>query len=728
MIINIKYITKVMADPPKKEMKYNLRSKKKQNYKCNNDSDDSDSDYLPVEDEESSEEIEVEEQWDRDGYKDFLCKMFPSKYMKEKCKRITPKRKHKKKREKRCEKRCEKKREKKGEKKGEKKYKKKHGKKIKNTEKTVIESDADEEELLANYFQEEEEFDDDELQSMLQKNTKFNIIFTLGGQEELTEEHSSEEESEIDEDEIKKAPKWKRGDNVQVKKSDWEDWYKGTIITVHKNGTYKVKFDDLDAWDKIKEKYIKNIDEEEKILEEVQLLIKEKKKGKSHLMKKFKQMADTLQKRSESGKKQSDKNMKSENCKDFRTLLKEKTIQNDFRYFKNLTREKQEKIIEELRKIREYTQTDKPYRLTIIESEIPIQYKSTALRKLESLTYMDPGSGEYYKLKLWVDTFMRIPFGKYHKLPVTIDSGREICNRFMENAKNVLDKSVYGLEDAKMQIMQVLGQLITNPNSIGTAIAIKGPPGTGKTTLIKEGVSKILDRPFAFLALGGATDSSFLEGHSYTYEGSVWGKVVDILIQAKTMNPIIYFDELDKISDTPKGEEITGILTHLTDTTQNDKFHDKYFSNIDFNLNKVLFIFSYNDEKRVNPILKDRMYRIETKGYDKKEKIMIAKDFLIPKIEKNVNFEKKQIIISDESIGHIIDHYTENEKGVRNLKRGLEIVFTKLNLYRLMKPDSSLFEKEKVLKVSFPFNVQKDTIDKLIKNNDNSNVPFGMYM
>ena len=151
---------------------------------------------------------------------------------------------------------------------------------------------------------------------------------------------------------------------------------------------------------------------------------------------------------------------------------------------------------------------------------------------------MDPGSGEYYKLKLWVDTFMSIPFGKYHKLPVTINSGKEICNKFMENAKNVLDQSVYGLEDAKMQIMQVLGQLITNPNSIGTAIAIKGPPGTGKTTLIKEGVSKILDRPFAFLALGGATDSSFLEGHSYTYEGSVWGKVVDILIQAKRIGAL----------------------------------------------------------------------------------------------------------------------------------------------------------------------------------------------
>ena len=112
----------------------------------------------------------------------------------------------------------------------------------------------------------------------------------------------------------------------------------------------------------------------------------------------------------------------------------------------------------------------------------------------------------------------------------------------------------------------------------------------------------------------------FLEGHSYTYEGSSWGKIVDILIQSKCMNPVIYFDELDKISDTPKGEEIIGILTHLTDTTQNPQYHDKYFSGIDFDLSKVLFIFSYNDDKKINPILKDRMYTIETKGYNTKEK------------------------------------------------------------------------------------------------------------
>jgi len=251
--------------------------------------------------------------------------------------------------------------------------------------------------------------------------------------------------------------------------------------------------------------------------------------------------------------------------------------------------------------------------------------------------------------------------------------------------------------------------------------------GTGKTTLVKDGISKILNREFAFIALGGATDSSFLEGHSYTYEGSTWGKIVDILIKCKSMNPVIYFDELDKVSLTPRGEEIIGILTHLTDTSQNTKFHDKYFSEIDFDLSKCLFIFSYNDESKVNPILRDRMYRIHTSGYDKKEKTSIAKDYLLPKIMEQVKFESGQINIPDETIQYIIDNHTQEENGVRNLKRCLEIVYTKLNLYRLMKPGTNLFEQEMSLNIEFPLTVTIDIVNKLLKKNKEERVPYGMY-
>jgi ATP-dependent Lon protease len=247
---------------------------------------------------------------------------------------------------------------------------------------------------------------------------------------------------------------------------------------------------------------------------------------------------------------------------------------------------------------------------------------------------------------------------------------------------------------------------------------------------VKEGISKILNREFAFIPLGGATDSSYLEGHSYTYEGSTWGKIVDILIRSKSMNPVIYFDELDKISETPKGEEIIGILTHLTDTTQNSQFHDKYFAEIDFDLSKCLFIFSYNDPLKVNPILLDRMYKIKTTGYQVKDKIVIAKQYLIPKIRYEVNFKEGDITIPDATLNYIIDNYTEKEDGVRNLKRCIEIIYKKLNLYRLVKPGTTLFEKDNILVVEFPFTVTNDIVNNLIKKDESglSKAAINMYL
>jgi ATP-dependent Lon protease len=391
---------------------------------------------------------------------------------------------------------------------------------------------------------------------------------------------------------------------------------------------------------------------------------------------------------------------------------------NDVTFFNKLDLQQQKNIIKELREINKIIRSEKPYRLTLLESNIPTFFKAVAMKKISLMRHMNEDNGEYYKIKNWVDAFMKIPFNVYKTLPITITNGIEDCTQFMEQSRQILDDAVYGLNDAKMQIMQLLGQLITNPSAVGSAIGIQGSPGVGKTNLAREGISKILGRPFAFIALGGATDSSFLEGHSYTYEGSSWGKIVQILIDSKCMNPVIYFDELDKVSDTPKGEEIIGILTHLIDTSQNVQFHDKYFSEIDFDLSKCLFIFTYNDESKLNPILKDRMYKIQIKNYDRKEKTIIANNYLLPKIRDQVKFNFEDISITDEIIHYIVDTYCDKEDGVRNLKRCLEIIHTKLNLCRLVKPSSTFFEENSITNVEFPLIVTKDIVDKLIKRKD----------
>lgn len=548
---------------------------------------------------------------------------------------------------------------------------------------------------------------------------KFNIIFTVNEKEDLPDLEDYDEfdsddedyETENEDDEISDSE-----EEEEEEEEDDEEEETNKIVN-KKNGKEVVE----EIINKIKLMEENGINDEtvknEDILKQLNSI--KKKYNNPLILNCIRECKNEIKKEKEKCERRQQK-QRERNERIFRKIIKNKNMMNDNQYFVKLDIEEQKKVIKQIKEINNITSTDKPYRLSLIESDIPVIFKVTAMKKMASLRNMDPGSGEYCKIKNWVDTFMRIPFGKFDNLPIKFSDGIEECHNFMEKAQQTLDNAVYGLNDAKMQIMQILGQLIMNPSSIGTAIAIHGPPGSGKTSLVKEGISKILNRPFAFIALGGATDSSFLEGHSYTYEGSTWGKIIQILIDSKTMNPVIYFDELDKISDTPKGEEIVSILTHLTDTSQNSQFHDKYFSEIDFDLSKCIFIFSYNDETKVNPILKDRMYCIKTNGYDMKQKTIISKQYLLPKIREQVSFKNEDILIPDETLQYIIENFCSNENGVRNLKRCFEIIHTKLNLFRLMKPDKNLFEKELTIKVSFPFKVTKDIVDKLIKREENT--------
>jgi ATP-dependent Lon protease len=269
--------------------------------------------------------------------------------------------------------------------------------------------------------------------------------------------------------------------------------------------------------------------------------------------------------------------------------------------------------------------------------------------------------------------------------------------------------------------MQILAQWISNPNSTGQVIALEGPPGVGKTSLVRNGVSKALNRPFCFYALGGATDVSNLEGHSYTYEGAIWGRMAEMLMESKVMNPVIFFDELDKISDTPKGEEISGLLTHLTDYSQNNVFQDKYFSGINLDFSKAIFFFSYNNVNLINPILKDRLTIIKFNGYSLDEKIVIVKDYILPDILNNIGFKSCDIIFNNDIIKYIILNYNGNEDGVREIRRTIEELLLKINLLKLMKckKNNDLLDiTYNIQNLEFPLNISTSIVDNLLSQNN----------
>lgn len=245
----------------------------------------------------------------------------------------------------------------------------------------------------------------------------------------------------------------------------------------------------------------------------------------------------------------------------------------------------------------------------------------------------------------------------------------------LEQVTRALDESIHGHEHAKNQILKIVGQWMNGEQS-GYCFGFEGSPGVGKTSLAKRGLSNCLkdengaSRPFSFIALGGSCNGSTLEGHSYTYVNSTWGRIVDVLMDSKCMNPIIYIDELDKISKTEHGKEIAGILMHLIDTTQNSGFQDKYFSGIDVDLSKALFIFSYNDPSQIDSILLDRIHRIKFENLSLEEKLVIARKYILPEINKKMGLEGC-VELDDEIIAHIIETYTL-ESGVRKLK---EVMF-----------------------------------------------------
>ena len=256
-------------------------------------------------------------------------------------------------------------------------------------------------------------------------------------------------------------------------------------------------------------------------------------------------------------------------------------------------------------------------------------------------------------------------------------------NSYMNSVTTVLDAVVHSHENAKKQVERIVAQWIAGNDNTGYVLGFEGAPGIGKTTLAKGLANCLKDedgnsRPFSLIAIGGDANSSSLVGHSYTYVGSTWGQIVQILMDKKCMNPIILIDEVDKISRTEHGKEIIGILTHLLDTSQNECFQDKYFSGIDLDLSKVLFILSYNDVDAIDKILLDRVHRIKFDNLSIEDKIEISNKHLLPEIYKKVGLEG-MIEITKETLKFIIEEYTL-EPGVRKLKEKLYEIVGEINL------------------------------------------------
>lgn len=385
-------------------------------------------------------------------------------------------------------------------------------------------------------------------------------------------------------------------------------------------------------------------------------------------------------------------------------------------YYDDLSKSKQKKLNKQMKKLEVLISgSGIPYKFRVLDLPLADSMKAAVIKKIDILNEMGMDNSESYKLRTWIEGFMRIPFGTTIPLPVKIDDGPKPCAEFLSETRKTLDTAVYGMNSAKTQIMQILAQWISNPSSVGNVIALKGPMGVGKTSFAKNGVANVLKRPFEFFSLGGATDSANFVGHSYTYEGSMWGRIADSLMNARAMNPVMYFDELDKVSTTPHGEEIVSMLIHLTDRSQNNQFHDRYFAGVDFDLSQCLFVFSFNDESKVHPILKDRMQVIHCSGYTVEEKQVILTQYVWPQILERIKLGG--LTLTEEAVKYLITEFSRDEEGVRTLIRAVESLVTRINLLRIADEETAKSYKF-YSKITFPLVITPTVAQHLLQDLD----------
>ena len=377
-----------------------------------------------------------------------------------------------------------------------------------------------------------------------------------------------------------------------------------------------------------------------------------------------------------------------DNTKKFKKLINPDTREDHtLKFFKSLPHEKQQYYIEALNNLKSTIDRaqDTPYLLRLIDFNIDDVTKQTIFDHFMSLNTLNKFSSEYNKKVNLINAIKRLPFNKVMPLPedlvqaMSSESGRqEKLTSYLNSIEKSMDKNIYGHKEGKNQIMRLIASMITNGSvDGGHCIGLCGPPGIGKTQFAQE-IAKALGRRSVKLNMGGASGGDDLVGHGYTYEGSTFGSLSRSFMDTDCENPVIIFEEIDKISMSDKGKEIEGVLTCITDSTQNHLFQDKYMPGVNINFRKAVCIFTMNNKDKVCPILLDRMKIINVGGYKINDKVVIAKKYLIPSLKRDLGYECNYKI-DDLIIRDLINQYTF-EGGVRKLKELLTDILMELNL------------------------------------------------
>ena len=355
-----------------------------------------------------------------------------------------------------------------------------------------------------------------------------------------------------------------------------------------------------------------------------------------------------------------------------------KTLSREERaYFARSSAAERQLLAQLTQELRAGESADVPLRFRVLRSRLPAEVKRQALAKLARQT--EATSSADAKFLGWLELALALPLG----VRTQPRWNGDLTERLQE-ARRALDEAVHGHAAAKQAILERLFLWLVNPSVPQRPLGLVGPPGNGKTTLVQRGLAAAMGRPFFAVPLGGGSDASTLVGHGYTFEGSKPGRVAEALVSGGCEDPVLYFDELDKISGTPRGEELVNVLIHLTDTTQNGRFQDRYLHGLHLDVSGALMVFSFNDETLVSKVLLDRLQILPTDGFDGPQRRVIAQNFLLPELLRQRGLDASALRLSEDGLERLCGATSQDADngGVRRLKAVLEDAVTKLDLWR----------------------------------------------
>ena len=308
--------------------------------------------------------------------------------------------------------------------------------------------------------------------------------------------------------------------------------------------------------------------------------------------------------------------------------------------------------------------------------------KLVILKHWTNLKRLDSQSVEYYKNQVYIDLALLYPWNNFFNIRNFLEKSELSVKNFLILLKSRLDNEISGMENVKNEILNIVCKMITNPSGTRNNIALHGVAGVGKSKFIKV-LSDTLELSMKTIPLGGVKDSSFFLGHNYVYVESGPGKIIQNILDSRICNPILYFDELDKISETDNGKDIYSFLMYLTDPTQNKEFTEHYFYGMKFDLSKVFFVFTFNNLEKIDKILLDRLNVIKVESPNNEEIYNILQKHCIPEIIENIGI-KKNIVISNEKLQILVNFYNQIidkqvSSGIREYYRAIEKIFLEIN-------------------------------------------------